>query len=101
MRETREETAWGFAPTAIIGIYQWHGNNERPCIMRTVFCGDCSAHDPEQTLDDGIIAAHWLTYGELAEQPERLRSPLVLRALDDYLAGNRHPLNLLHQLDAT
>lgn len=100
-RETREETAWGFLPNAIVGVYKWEGNATRPCILRTVFCGACDAHAPEQALDDGIIAAHWLSYAQLAERPERLRGPLVLRALDDYLAGNRHPLHLMHHIDAT
>lgn len=100
VRETWEETAWKFSPEAITGVYLWNGTKNRPCIMRTVFCGDCNSHDPEQRLDDGIIAAHWLSYAQIAAQPERLRSPLVLRALDDYRAGQRYPLELIHQVGA-
>jgi hypothetical protein len=46
-------------------------------------------------LDEGIIGPHWLTRTELAEQPERWRSELVLQCIDDYLAGERFPLTLL------
>lgn len=99
VRETREETAWGFIPTAIVGIYHWQppqgaGTNT----LRTVFCGDCSDHAPQLPLDDGIVAAHWLTLEQLRAQQQRLRSPLVLEAIHTYLDGNRHPLDLLHTL---
>lgn len=30
--------------------------------------------------------------------PMRLRSPMVLRCIDDYLAGPGYPLSLLHDL---
>jgi hypothetical protein len=40
----------------------------------------------------------WLDRNELAEAGVRLRSPLVLRCVDDWLAGRRYPLTLLHTL---
>ena len=46
-------------------------------------------------LDDGIIGPRWLTRDELLAQPERWRSELVLRCIDDYLSGERFPLALL------
>ena len=41
---------------------------------------------------------HWFTRDELVARSAQLRSPLVLRALDDYLAGVRYPLTLLHDV---
>jgi len=41
------------------------------------------------------VATHWLTRDEIAENSHRLRSPLVLIAVDNYLRGQRYPLTLL------
>ncbi len=60
----------------------------------------CSHHDPNRRLDHGIIRAHWLRRDELAAQAARLRSPLVLRCVDDFLAGRRHDLDALQQVGA-
>lgn len=96
IRETREETAWGLTPEAVVGVYLWSGSADRAPILRVVFCGACDDYAADQSLDDGIIASHWLSRDELSAQPEKLRSPLVLRAIDDYLAGQRHSLGVLH-----
>lgn len=92
IRETCEETAWQFHPDAITGIYRWvHPTLERT-YLRVTFSGSVSQHDPEQALDDGIVCAQWLSREELLKQP--LRSPMVMRCIDDYLAGHRYPLSL-------
>jgi hypothetical protein len=41
---------------------------------------------------------HWLTRDQLLGHEARLRSPMVLRCVDDYLAGVRFPPGLLSQL---
>jgi hypothetical protein len=52
-------------------------------------------HHPDRALDTGIVSAPWLTRDELAEQPERWRSHLVLECVDDYLAGPIHSLEVV------
>jgi hypothetical protein len=37
----------------------------------------------------------WLTLDEIRACRERHRSPLVLRCIEDYLAGKRFPLELI------
>ena len=37
-----------------------------------------------------------MTREEMGACPERHRSPIVLQCVDDYLAGKRAPLELLH-----
>ncbi len=98
IRETREETAWGFTPEGLVGIYRWQVPPDGPTYLRFCFYGHCQDHRPSQPLDDGILRALWLTREELTAAPLRLRSPMVLRCIDDYLAGARHPLTLLHDL---
>lgn len=95
IRETREESAWQFVPEALTGIYLWDQPDSSRTFLRFAFCGEHSNHDPEQTLDDGILRALWMTRDELAARPNQLRSPLVLSCIDDYAAGKRYPLELL------
>ena len=53
----------------------------------------------KQPLDKGIVRALWLSHEQLLAQPARLRSPLVMRCLDDYLLGKRQPLDSVACLD--
>ena len=95
IRETQEETARQFIPEYICGIYRWDQNSTNRCFLRVAFVGSCKNYNKEQQLDDGIIRALWMSREELAAQPEKLRSPLVLRCIDDYLEGRKYPLDLL------
>ncbi len=93
-REVFEETAWQFEPQHIVGIQLWRKNSGFPSFIRVCFSGFCHSHDPNQQLDEGIIATHWLSRDEIAARA--LRSPLVLICVDQYLSGQRFPLSLLH-----
>jgi 8-oxo-dGTP pyrophosphatase MutT (NUDIX family) len=99
VREAREETAWRFEPQALLGIYLWRNPASRREVLRFAFIGRVSDHDAAQPLDRGIIATHWLTRIQLESQQDRLRSPLVLRCFDDYLAGRHAALDGIAQLD--
>src|SRR6185295_8465389 len=92
IRETREETAWRFTPAALIGTYLWRNPDNERTFLRFTFCGSVDDHAADQPLDTGIVRAVWLSHDQLLAQPGRLRSPLVLRCLDDYLRGMRQPL---------
>ena len=98
-REAREETAWRFAPQALVGVYLWRNPSTGRDILRFAFTGPVADHDSAQRLDRGIIGTHWLTCSELEAREQRLRSPLVLCCVRDYLAGKRHELNGVAQLD--
>lgn len=99
IRETWEETAWRFLPEALVGIYLWKNRARNRSFLRIAYCGACSNRDPEQPLDEGILRSVWLTRTELAARASRLRSPMVLRCVDDYLAGARYPEDLINHLD--
>jgi len=100
IRETREETAWHFTPEYISGIYRWVHPQTQQCYLRIAFVGSCDQHDEKQLLDDGIIRALWLSRDQLIEKQNQLRSPLVIRCIDDYLAGKKYPLNLLTDIES-
>jgi 8-oxo-dGTP pyrophosphatase MutT (NUDIX family) len=98
-RETREETAWRFTSEAFLGAYFWRHPGTGRASLRFAFIGSVTDHDAQQPLDHGILRTHWLTRAEILEHQSRLRSPLVLRCIDDYLAGRRSPLAGVGHLD--
>src|SRR5262245_24171590 len=93
IRETREETAWRLQPQALVGTYLWRNPDNGRSFLRFAFCGAVDDHRPRQPLDKGIVRAAWFSHEELRAQPARLRSPLVLRCIDDFLAGKRQTLD--------
>ena len=95
IRETYEETAWHFRPTDLIVIYRWRSDNGET-YMRYSFAGELTGHDADQALDPDIEQAIWLSEAELQQRQAQFRSPLVLQCWQDYIAGQRYPLSLLH-----
>ena len=98
IREALEETAWEVQPTALLGVYEYKPPELDYGFLRFAFVADALHHHANRALDTGIARAVWLTPAELAEQSARHRSPMVLRGIEDYLAGRRFPLNLLAHL---
>ncbi|MDP3032620.1 MAG: NUDIX hydrolase [Rhodocyclaceae bacterium] len=94
-REVLEETAYEFAPTALVGVYQWTRPQGDLTYLRFAFTGKVGAHTTARRLDEGILQAVWLTPAEIEACRERHRSPLVLQCVQDYLAGRRYPVDLI------
>ena len=94
-----EETAHEFIPEALVGMYisRYHSKSRGTDVtyLRFTFCGR-PGRRYEQPLDDGILRTLWMTRDELAACQERHRSPIVLKCVDDYLAGKRTSLDLLY-----
>ncbi|MEW6561885.1 MAG: NUDIX hydrolase [Pseudomonadota bacterium] len=99
VREVLEESAYDFEPQHLIGVYRWHSPASDVTYLRFAFAGKITAHHPERPLDSGIIRAVWLTPDEIRASCDRHRSPLILRCVEDYLAGKRYPLDLLVHYD--
>ncbi len=99
-RETLEETAHRFTPTALVGIYlsrlQRASTGEDVTYLRLAFCGELGAQEIGRALDAGIVRTVWMTPDEVRASTPRHRSPLVLRCMEDYLAGRRLPLEAVH-----
>ncbi len=102
-RETLEETAFHFRPTAVVGIYL--SRFERAATdteealdityLRLAFCGELGEQIAGQALDEGIVRTVWLTADEIRASTDRHRSPLLLKCMEDYLAGQRYPMALI------
>jgi 8-oxo-dGTP pyrophosphatase MutT (NUDIX family) len=99
VREALEETAWRFEPVFLLGVYQWRHPRTTHATLRFAFGGSVSDFDGARPLDREIIATHWLTRAEVVARAPQLRTPLVLRCIDDYLGGRRLPLEALAALE--
>jgi 8-oxo-dGTP pyrophosphatase MutT (NUDIX family) len=98
IRETLEESAWHFEPQGLVGVYLWKQPENGRSFLRVAICGQVFRHEPQRRLDRGIERALWLPRDRIVAKSARLRSPLVMRCIDDYLSGNRHSLNVLQHL---
>jgi ADP-ribose pyrophosphatase YjhB (NUDIX family) len=96
MREALEETTCAFEPHAIVGIYLSRflrrTRGEDVTYLRICYAGRAGAPDRTRRLDHGIVRTLWMTADELRRETARHRSPMVMRSIDDYLAGKRLPL---------
>lgn len=95
-RETLEETAWDVRLEYLIGFYVYKGGNGAT-YHRACYCATAVEYHPESQLDTGILRAVWLSRNEVAELGDKLRSPMVLKCIDDYLDGQQYPLELIHE----
>jgi 8-oxo-dGTP pyrophosphatase MutT (NUDIX family) len=101
VREALEETAFHFRPTALVGVYLSRFQRELAdrrddiTYLRFAFCGELGDFVAGQALDDGIVRTLWLSADAIRACPERHRSPLLIKCMDDYLAGARHPLSVI------
>ena len=103
VRETLEETAFRFKPTALVGIYfsrfeRFQAGQAKPLditYLRFTFCGELGEHVAGQPLDHGIVRTVWLSADEIRACVAMHRSPLLLSSLEHYLAGQRFPLDLI------
>lgn len=97
VRETLEETGWHVQPQAVSGLYLWKSPRRGTTILRTSFHVQTLHEADNAALDEGIERVRWMTREELAAS-DRLRSDFVLRSVDDYLAGQRLPLDVVSHL---
>ncbi len=104
VREALEETARHFTPTALLGIYM--SRFQRPAraghaaqditYLRFAYCGSVGDELVGHNLDTGIVRTLWMHPEEVRASVARHRSPLVLQCMQDYLRGQRWPLNMVY-----
>jgi len=97
-REVAEETCRPFHPEGLTGVYLYEPPAPAPSYLRFGFFGSAGPVEPGRVRDPEIAADHWLAAAELRARSAELRSPLVLMALEDYLAGRRLPLAALRSV---
>ena len=99
-REALEETACTFAPERLVGIYLLRQvrpeRGEDVTYVRFAYAGRVGEPDPGRTLDTGIVRTVWMSLAEVRASRDRHRSPLVLRTIEDWVAGHSHALEVVH-----
>lgn len=98
IRETREETGYLVSPSGFIsmGLYS---PPERPLTyLRVTLLAEIIDQVESATLDPDIHAIHWLNYDQIRAQSDKLRSPMVLDAVERHRSGQIHSLNLIATL---
>jgi len=95
-REALEETGYRVALTGFLGVYIFRSPHNGRTYHRFAFIGRALERVSE-TLDDGIISAHWLTEEQLVAEEGKLRSPLVLECVRDFKAGRELPLDTIRE----
>jgi hypothetical protein len=98
VRETLEETGYHFEPRGGVALYLWRPAADDRTILRVNFWGDLGEQIHPGPPDPDILATHWLDADSLLAQQDRLRSPLVLRAIADYRRGLHLPLDAVVDL---
>ena len=97
IREVREESCYAFTPEYVSGIYHYVAG-KNITYLRFAFAGTVGAPVAGLTLDESIIATHWISLDEIKAVPEKLRTPLVVDAIEDYLNGRHFPLTMIPEL---
>jgi 8-oxo-dGTP pyrophosphatase MutT (NUDIX family) len=96
LRETLEETGWVIELCGVVGLALYTAPGNGVTYYRTTFYGRPLRQQAEHELDEGIERALWLNREEMAAESARMRSPLVLAAVDAYLRGHRWPLDIFY-----
>jgi 8-oxo-dGTP pyrophosphatase MutT (NUDIX family) len=103
-REALEECAHLFTPTFLVGIYLsrfqrtlvQNSQIEDITYLRFAFGGSLGAFQPHLKLDHGIVRSLWLSPDEIRASSARHRSPLLIQCMEDYLRGQRYPLEMIY-----
>ncbi|MBQ0831421.1 NUDIX hydrolase [Marinobacter sp.] len=93
-REALEETGWDVEPEHFLGLYTYKAPANGVTYYRFCFIGKAREHITDE-LDTGIIAAHWLSLEDIRQLGDKLRSPLVVKSIEDYRSGRCYPLDVI------
>jgi 8-oxo-dGTP pyrophosphatase MutT (NUDIX family) len=99
-RETLEETGHVFEPTGFLGAYMSRyisaKTGEDVTYVRFAFVGELGEAVADVELSPEIRRVAFMSADDLRMMNDMHRSPLVMRCIDDYLAGRRLPLDAIY-----
>ena len=95
IREVLEETGCTVECENMIGVYLWIHPQTRQQFLRIVYAAKYISCDESLALDDGILGRRWMSLGDLRDRRSVLRTPAVLRCVEDYVSGRRESDALL------
>jgi ADP-ribose pyrophosphatase YjhB (NUDIX family) len=101
LREVLEETRWRVELTGFLGIATYRSPHNGETYYRMNFCAEPLAEQTEGKLDAGIIGTVWWDPDTIAGHADRLRSPMVLATVENFLAGPIYPLDMIKNFSGT
>ncbi len=96
VRETLEETGWHVELDGIVGLALYTAPSNGITYHRTTFSARPLREEIGAALDHGIERALWLSYEEILAESARMRSPLVIAAIEQQRAGVKLPLDTIY-----
>jgi len=96
-REILEETGLIITPFSLVGIYQFTASPEL-AFVRFTFCAELPIQVKCEPLDPAITRTHWFSREQIAKKADQMRSPLVLKSIDDFIKqqGKHYSVRLLN-----
>jgi len=96
VRETLEETGWEVELEAVLGASLFSNPVTGDAYYRTSFLALPMRFHPDMQLDEGILGSVWLSYEELIERSEQLRSESVMATIEQHRSGRRFALDFFY-----
>lgn len=96
VREVLEESGCTVECGDMIGVYLWIHPQTRQQFLRIVYSAAFVSCDESLPLDEGILSRRWMTLEDIRRRRTTLRTPAVLRCVEDYVAGRRESDALLN-----
>ena len=94
IRETFEETGWIVELTGFLGFLTSFNETSGITYYRLAFAAEPVEFDVDARIDPDIDFALWMSYEEIQQNLQQLRSPGVISCLDDYLAERIFPMEI-------
>lgn len=95
IREVREETGCDVSCGELVGVYLWIHPQTRQQFLRLVFVAEYLGCDESRQLDHNIVRTRWMPQREIEGRRHELRTPVVLRCINDFEQGMRQSDALL------
>lgn len=96
LRETCEETGWVVELTGVLGIALYNAPNNGITYHRTTFLAQPLKAIENAVIDPDISKVRWMEYEDILANSARMRSPLVIAAIEQYRTGHIFPLDLIY-----
>ena len=97
LREVKEETGWTVRLSGIVGYYAYTSPINHVTYYRVTFAAEAIAPIESAELDPDIIRTHWLSLEEIISAEAQLRSPIVLKSIQDYEQRPLVPLDFIFE----
>lgn len=95
IRETLEESGCSVDIGSLLGVYLWIDPQTGQQFLKIVYVARFLAENASNALDADIHAVHWYSLDDLRRRRNSVKSPVVIRCVEDFLSGQRRPGNLL------